>query len=81
MTIKEIEKGALKLNPLAKIHLIDKLLISLDKPNPEIEKIGIQEAEDRVNEYERGKLKVVSYGTVKRSVKRRLINIENQVII
>ena len=71
MTIKEIEKGALKLNPLTRIHLIDKLLISLDRPNPEIEKIWIKEAGDRVSEYERGKLKTVLYGTVKSAVKRR----------
>ena len=70
MTVSEIEKGALKLNPLARIHLIDKLLISLDRPNPEIEKNWIREAEDRVNEYERGKLKTVLYRTVKTSVKR-----------
>ena len=71
MTTKEIEKGALKLKPLDKIHLVDKLLISLDTPNFEIEKTWVKEAEARVNAYERGKLKTVSYEAVKGSIKRR----------
>ena len=76
MTIKEIEKGALKLDPISRIHLVDKLLISLDRPNPKIEKIWIKEAEDRVNGYESGRLKTVSY----RIVKEGVTNIGNQRI-
>ena len=44
MPTKEIEKKSLTLNALDKIHLIEKLLSSLDKPDPEIEKAWIKEA-------------------------------------
>lgn len=45
----------LALNPLEKIELIDKLLLSLDLPNKELDKIWIEEAEQRIKEYEAGK--------------------------
>ncbi len=71
MTTKEFEKKALSLKPLDKIHLVEKLLVSLDKPDPGIEKNWIRESEARINAYERGDLKTVSYGTVKENLKRR----------
>ncbi len=71
MTTKEIEKSALKLKPLEKIKLVDKLLISLDKPNPDIERLWLKEAESRVDAYEKGELKTSSYETVKKNTKRR----------
>lgn len=45
----------LALDPLEKIELIDKLLLSLDLPNKELDKIWIEEAEQRIKEYEAGK--------------------------
>ena len=43
------------LKPIDKIHLIDQLLLSLDLPNNELDKIWAQEAEKRINAYEAGK--------------------------
>ena len=57
MTIKDIEKTTLALNALDKIHLIEKLLSSLDKPDPEIEQAWIKEAEERFATYEKGNSK------------------------
>lgn len=49
-----IEK-ALELNPQDKIILIEALVTSLDKPDPEISKKWIQEAESRLKDYRAGK--------------------------
>ena len=51
-----IEK-ALELKPQDKIILIEALVISLDKPDPEISKKWIQEAESRLKDYRAGKTK------------------------
>ena len=59
MPIKEIEKKSLTLNALDKIHLVEKLLSSLDKPDPEIEQAWIKEAEERFAAYEKGELKTI----------------------
>lgn len=51
-----IEK-ALELKPQDKIILIEALVTSLDKPDPEISKKWIQEAETRLKDYRAGKTK------------------------
>jgi putative addiction module component (TIGR02574 family) len=51
-----IEK-ALELKPQDKIVLIEALVTSLDKPDPEISRKWIQEAEDRLIAYRAGKTK------------------------
>ncbi|TVM03160.1 MAG: addiction module protein [Candidatus Brocadia sp. WS118] len=51
-----IEK-ALELKPQDKIILIEALVTSLDKPDPEISKKWIQEAESRLKDYRAGKTK------------------------
>ncbi len=47
-------KELLELKPLDKIHLIDQLLLSLDLPNSELDKVWTQEAEKRVDAYRAG---------------------------
>ena len=51
-----IEK-ALELKPQDKIILIEALVTSLDKPDPEISKIWVQEAEARLQAYRECKMK------------------------
>jgi putative addiction module component (TIGR02574 family) len=58
--INHILKEALSLTPILKAELIDKLLSSLDKPDQEIDKLWIKEAEERIDAYEQGKIKAVS---------------------
>jgi putative addiction module component (TIGR02574 family) len=48
------------LSPFEKAQLIDKLISSLDKPDKEIDKLWVKEAEDRIDAYDQGKLKAVS---------------------
>ena len=57
---KNILKEALTLKPSEKAELVDKLLSSLDKPDKEIDKLWAQEAEDRINAYDRGEIKAVT---------------------
>ena len=64
MTIDELEEQSLKLKSIDRIHLVEKLLSSLDKPDAEIEAAWIKEADARLDAYERGELEVVPFDTV-----------------
>ncbi|MFA4923194.1 MAG: addiction module protein [Ignavibacteriaceae bacterium] len=58
---KKILTSLEKLSPVEKLKLIGFLLLSLDKPNPKIEKAWEEEAEDRFYAYERGEIKSEPY--------------------
>ena len=47
-----------------KIELVDSILIQLDKPDPEIDRIWADEARKRWEAYKAGKLKTVSYNQI-----------------
>jgi putative addiction module component (TIGR02574 family) len=55
-----ILKEALTLKPSQKAELIDKLLSSLDKPDKEIDELWAKEVEDRIDAYDRGKIRAIS---------------------
>jgi putative addiction module component (TIGR02574 family) len=57
---KNILKEALTLKPSEKAELVDKLLSSLDKPDKEMDKLWAQEAEARIDAYDRGEIKAVT---------------------
>ncbi len=59
-TTDKFFKEALTLRPSEKAQLIDKLLYSLDKSDKEIDKLWAKEVEDRIDAYDRGKIKAVS---------------------
>ena len=59
-TAKDILKEAIQLEPTEKAMLVDHLIISLDKPDMELDKLWAEEAESRLNAYKQGKLKAVS---------------------
>ncbi|MBF0186292.1 MAG: addiction module protein [Magnetococcales bacterium] len=63
-TITAIEAEARKLNPTARLELVDAILGSLDETNPEMDRLWSQEAEDRLTAYRRGELKAVSLDEV-----------------
>ncbi len=58
------------LKPLDKIHLIDQLLLSLDLPNNELDKIWTEEAERRIDAYEAGKTQATDVYEVLAKYKR-----------
>ena len=49
-----------------KMELVDSILMQLDKPDPEIDRIWAEEARSRWQAYKAGKLKTVSYEQVMR---------------
>ena len=67
MTFKAIEKGALKLKPLDRIHLIEHIIDSLRKPDPKIEKAWIKESEKRYTAYKNGRIKGISLQEFKKT--------------
>ena len=68
-TPNKILKEAMSLSPLDRAYLIDKLLSSLDKSDAEIDKLWAKEAENRINAYEKGKIKAVSKDKVLKKYK------------
>jgi putative addiction module component (TIGR02574 family) len=59
-TSKDLLKQALSLPPAEKAELVDQLIASLEKPDAEIDRLWANEAESRIDAYERGKLKAIS---------------------
>lgn len=57
---KDLLERVLSLSATEKAELVDKLLSSLDRTDPEIDKLWATEAESRIDAYERGRLKAVS---------------------
>jgi putative addiction module component (TIGR02574 family) len=59
-TADHILEEALTLSPAEKAQLIDKLISTLDKPDKEIDELWAGEAEDRIDAYDKGKIKAIS---------------------
>jgi putative addiction module component (TIGR02574 family) len=59
-TANNVFNEALTLLPAERAELIDKLLVSLDKSDHEIEKQWAKEAEVRIDAYDKGKIKSIS---------------------
>ncbi len=60
MDTQELAALVLKLNPTERFELIEFALHSLDKPDPEIDRLWIEEAERRLLAYRAGKVNGVS---------------------
>ncbi len=67
MITEALQKKTLQLNPLEKIHLVEMILASLDKPDPEIEKAWVAESETRYARFKAGKIKAISFDRVQKS--------------
>ncbi len=63
---KELDAKIRALPDSAKLELVDSILMQLDKPDPEIDRIWAEEARNRWKAYKAGKLKTVSYEQVMR---------------
>lgn len=57
MGTQELVALALKLDPAERFDLVDQILHSLDKPDPEIDRIWLEEAERRLAAYRAGTVK------------------------
>lgn len=57
MTTRDMLKEALQLDPAQRFALAEEILHSLDKPDPAIDAIWIEEAERRLAAFRAGKVK------------------------
>ena len=57
METRELLDSALKLAPEERFALVDEILHSLDRPDPEIDRLWIEEAQRRLAAYRRGEMK------------------------
>ncbi len=64
--LDQLAKKAIELRPVERIRLVEAILYSLDKPDPEIEKGWIKEAEARYKAYKRGELKTIDWDDIKK---------------
>jgi len=60
MNTKEIVDSALRLGPTERLAVIEELLRSLDRPDPELDRIWIEEAERRLEAYRAGRVKGIA---------------------
>jgi hypothetical protein len=49
---------------LEKLRLVDGILVQLDKPDPEIDKVWADEAKKRLRKYQAGEIRAVAYDFV-----------------
>jgi putative addiction module component (TIGR02574 family) len=56
---QQILQEALTLPPTERMILIDQLVASLDRPDPDLDKLWIQEAEARLTAYQSGELDAI----------------------
>lgn len=60
MGTRELVEEALKLEPAERLALVDEVLHSLDRPDPVIDRVWIEEAERRLAAYRAGKVRGVA---------------------
>ena len=61
---KELQAKIRSLSDTEKLKLVDSILMQLDRPDPEIDRIWAGEARKRWQAYKAGKLETVSYEKV-----------------
>lgn len=61
---EELAEKIRSLPDIEKIELVDSILMQLDKPDPEIDRIWADEARKRWMAYKAGKVETVSYDQV-----------------
>ena len=69
-SVDQLAKKATGLQPIERIRLVEAILYSLDKPNPDIEQIWIAESEARYEAYKRGELDAINWEEIKKRYER-----------
>ncbi len=70
MINEELQQEVLGLKALEKVHLVELILESLDKPDMKIQNKWIEESEKRYDAYKAGKLKALSYEEVMKRLEK-----------
>jgi len=65
-SVDKLVKKAIGLKPVERIKLVEAILYSLDKPDPEIEKSWIAEAEARYKAYKKGEIEATDWDEIKK---------------
>jgi putative addiction module component (TIGR02574 family) len=60
----KLKENIQSLSDVEKLELVDSILMALDRPDPEIDRIWAEEARKRWEAYKSGKLETVSYDEV-----------------
>ncbi len=69
-SVDQLAKKAIELKPTERIRLVEAILYSLDKPDPEIEKSWIAESEARYRAYKRGEIDAIDWEEVRKRYER-----------
>jgi hypothetical protein len=61
---QSIIQDSIKLNPQSRYLVVEKIIESLNMPNESLDELWIKESSKRLDSYQKGKLKTVSYSQV-----------------
>lgn len=65
-SVEQLTQKAKGLQPVDRIKLVEAILRSLDKPDPEIEKIWVTESEARYDAYNKGEVGSTDWEDIKK---------------
>ena len=66
----QLAKKAIGLRPTERIRLVEAILYSLDKPDSDIEKSWVAEAEARYEAHKRGELEAIDWNEINKRYER-----------
>jgi putative addiction module component (TIGR02574 family) len=69
-SVNQLAKKAFGLTPTDRIRLVEAILYSLDKPDPDIEESWVAESEARYEAYKRGELEAFDWDEVRKRFER-----------
>ena len=69
-SLDKLAQRALELKPVERIRLVEAILYSLDKADPDIEESWKVEAEARYEAFKRGELEAVDWDEIKKRYER-----------
>ena len=69
-SVDQLARKATWLQPIERIRLVEAILYSLDKPDPDIEQSWIAESEARYEAYKRGELDAIDWEEIKKRYER-----------
>ena len=69
-SLDHLAKKAMELKPVERIRLVEALLYSLDKPDPDIEQSWVVEAEARYKAHKQGELEAIDWDEIRKRYER-----------
>ncbi|MGI6457357.1 MAG: addiction module protein [bacterium] len=69
-SVEQLAKKALDLKPEDRIRLVEAILYSLNRMNPEVEQKWILESDARYEAYRRGEIEAIEWDEIKKRYER-----------